>query len=190
MSNTTVETNPNPATPKSGPPVSMIVLAGVILVGLIALLAWGLGNSAQGSLQVGKPVPAFTLTTFDGGKITSAELKGKVVLVNIWASWCDPCANEAGYLEQAWRYYEDSGKVVFLGVDWNDVEPKAREYLERFDITYPNGPDLENRLNRIFRNTGVPETFIIDVDGTLVSFISGEFGSTDDIISLIDPLLK
>jgi cytochrome c biogenesis protein CcmG/thiol:disulfide interchange protein DsbE len=64
------------------------------------------------------------------------------------------------------------------------------EYLERFDITYPNGPDLENRINRIFRNTGVPETFIIDTEGKLVHFISGEFTSAQDIIYLIDPLLK
>jgi cytochrome c biogenesis protein CcmG/thiol:disulfide interchange protein DsbE len=186
----TAENNQNTENKKTGAPIGMVILTGVILVGFVALLVWGLGNAAQGTLKIGEKVPDFTLTTFDGGTIQTADLRGKVVLINIWASWCDPCANEAGYLEQAWRYYQDSGKVVFLGVDWNDVEPKALEYLERFDITYPNGPDLENRINRIFRNTGVPETFIIDTEGKLMHFISGEFTSAQDIIYLIDPLLK
>jgi hypothetical protein len=106
----TAENNQNTENKKTGAPIGMVILTGVILVGFVGLLVWGLGNAAQGTLKIGEKVPDFTLTTFDGGTIQTADLRGKVVLINIWASWCDPCANEAGYLEQAWRYYQDSGK--------------------------------------------------------------------------------
>lgn len=171
-------------------PLWVIVTAAVVLVAVVGLLAWGLGSSAPQALQVGKPVPDFKLTTFDNQVIDTADLRGKVVLVNIWASWCGPCANEARYLEEAWQHFRDSGKVVFLGINWNDVEPKALDFLQRYEVTYPNGMDYENRINRIFRNTGVPETFILDPQGVLVSYTSGEFGSTEEIINLINPYVK
>jgi len=134
--------------------------------------------------------PDFSLTTFDGQEIRLSELKGKVVVLNFWASWCKPCEREAVDLETAWRYYQPSGDVVFLGVDWTDTEKKAEGYLAKFGITYPNGPDLGTRISQAYRTTGVPETYIIDRDGVLAYVKFSPFLSIDEIKSAIDPLME
>lgn len=156
---------------------------------LLALLAFGLLRSQRGPVAIGEEVPDFTLTTFEGEQISLEELKGKVVVVNFWASWCKPCEEEAADLEAAWRIYQPRGDVVFLGVDYVDSETEAMIYLEKFDITYPNGPDLKTKISQAFRVRGVPETYLIDKDGKLASFKISPFVSLAEIQGMIDPLL-
>lgn len=166
----------------------ILVWAGVFA--LLAVMALGLLRTQEGSKSVGDRVPNFTLTTFEGQQINLADLKGKVVLINFWASWCKPCEAEAADLEAAWRYYQPRGEVVFLGVDWTDTDTAAKGYLEKFDITYPNGPDLGTRISQSFRTTGVPETYIVDRDGVLAYVKISPFESLEEIKSAIDPLLE
>jgi cytochrome c biogenesis protein CcmG/thiol:disulfide interchange protein DsbE len=166
----------------------ILVWAG--LLALLALLALGLMRTQQGSVSVGQRTPDFTLTTFEGEQISLAGLKGRVIVINFWASWCKPCEAEAVDLETAWRFYEPRGDVVFLGVDWTDTEPAAKAYLEKFDITYPNGPDLGTRISQSFRITGVPETYIVDRKGDLAFVKISPFESLDEIKAAIDPLLQ
>ncbi len=166
------------------------ILAWTGILGLLALLAFGVLRSQRGPLQIGDTVPDFTLTTFEGETIALKELRGKVVLINFWASWCKPCEEEAADLEAAWRYYQPRGDVVFLGVDYVDTPTKAQQYLEKFDITYPNGPDLGTRISHAYRTTGVPETYIVDRQGKLAAFKLVPFSSLAEIRSLIDPLLE
>ncbi|MFQ5945074.1 MAG: TlpA family protein disulfide reductase [Anaerolineae bacterium] len=130
---------------------------------LFLLLLYALGTRVPGSLE-GRPAPDFTLALFDGREISLSDLRGQVVVVNFWASWCSPCRKEAPLLEEAWRSYGDRG-VVFLGVDYVDTESEARAYLRQFGITYPNGPDRGSLIGRAFGITGVPETFFIDPQG-------------------------
>jgi cytochrome c biogenesis protein CcmG/thiol:disulfide interchange protein DsbE len=170
--------------------ISVGVLAAWIgIFALLALLAFGLLRSQQGPVTIGEKVPNFTLTTFEGEQISLEQLKGKVVVVNFWASWCKPCEEEAADLEAAWRMYQPRGDVVFLGVDYVDTEPEAMIYLEKFDITYPNGPDLKTKISQAFRIRGVPETYFIDKDGNLASFKISPFVSLAEIQGKIDPLL-
>jgi cytochrome c biogenesis protein CcmG/thiol:disulfide interchange protein DsbE len=110
--------------------------------------------------------PDFTIQSFDGQSVTLSQLRGKVVVINFWASWCLPCREEAAYLEETWRKYKDKG-VVFLGVDWVDTEANARAYIKEFDITYPNGPDIGTEAAQDYRIQGVPETFYVDRQGVL-----------------------
>jgi cytochrome c biogenesis protein CcmG/thiol:disulfide interchange protein DsbE len=159
------------------------VWAGVL--GLLALLGFGLIRRQQGPVGVGTRMPAFTLTTFGGETIESTDLLGKVLLVNFWASWCIPCEQEAAELEQAWQRYKDDD-VVFLGVDYVDTEPEARAYLSRFGITYPNGPDLRTRISQAFRIRGVPESYVVAPDGTIVSVKIGPYASLDEITDAIE----
>ena len=166
------------------------ILAWLGVLTLLALLFLWLLRTQEGPVKIGRPAPDFTLTTFDGQQIRLADLRGKVVLVNFWASWCKPCEQEAADLEAAWRYYQPGGEVVFLGVDWTDTEKKAFEYLEKFDITYPNGPDLGTRISQAYRTTGVPETYIIDKNGVLSFVKLSPFLSLDEIRMAIDPLLE
>ncbi|HIP71854.1 MAG TPA: TlpA family protein disulfide reductase, partial [Anaerolineae bacterium] len=100
---------------------------------------------SQGQVDSGM-APDFTLTSFDGETITLSELRGQVVIINFWASWCPPCREEAPYLEATWRKYKDQG-VVFIGVDYVDTETAALAYIEEFDITYFNGPDVGTRIS-------------------------------------------
>jgi cytochrome c biogenesis protein CcmG, thiol:disulfide interchange protein DsbE len=165
------------------------ILVWVGVLALLAILALGLRRAQQGPITVGDTVPNFTLTTFDGKTINLTDLKGKVVVLNFWASWCKPCEQEAADLESAWRYYEPTGKVVFLGADYVDTEPEALAYLKRFGITYPNGPDLGTRISQAFRIRGVPETYIIDQKNVLRGVQIGPFTSLSEIQGMIDPLL-
>ena len=159
------------------------------LLALLVILALGLLRTQQGPVTIGQRVPDFTLTTFSGEQIKLSELSGKVVVLNFWASWCKPCEQEAADLEAAWRYYQPRGDVVFLGVDYVDTEPEALAYLEKFEITYLNGPDLGTRISQAFRITGVPETYIIDQQQVLQNVQISPFLSLSDIKAMIDPLL-
>ena len=189
MSSQPQEAPPQEA-PAPSPPRWGWILAWAALFGLLALLFFGLRRTQQGPVEIGRVAPDFTLTTFDGQEIRLSEQKGKVVVLNFWASWCKPCEREAVDLEAAWRFYQPGGDVVFLGVDWTDTEKKAKQYLTKFGITYPNGPDLGTRISQAYRTTGVPETYIINRDGVLAYVKFSPFLSIDEIKSAIDPLLE
>jgi cytochrome c biogenesis protein CcmG/thiol:disulfide interchange protein DsbE len=174
-----------------GKRISLGVLAAWVgIFALLAILAVGLLRNEEAPVMVGETVPDFTLTTFEGEQIRLEDLKGKVVVLNFWASWCKPCEEEAADLEAAWRIYQPRGDVVFLGVDYVDTETEARAYLEKFDITYPNGPDLRTKISQAFRIRGVPETYIIDQEGKLAAFKISPFISLVEIQGMIDPLLE
>jgi cytochrome c biogenesis protein CcmG/thiol:disulfide interchange protein DsbE len=184
------------AAPKRGVPLWVQILVWVGLLGLLGLLAAGLLKAKNPILAVGSPVPDFSLTLFSGYEYNNglqvklSDFKGKVVVVNFWASWCQPCRTEAAELESAWKSYSEKGQVIFLGVDYVDTEPEARAYMTEFNLTYPNGPDLGTRISQIFnRNLGVPETYLIDQEGILRFIQIGPFQSVAEIQSIIDPLL-
>ncbi|MBE3119475.1 MAG: TlpA family protein disulfide reductase [Candidatus Atribacteria bacterium] len=189
------EPNTAPA-PKRGVPLWAQILVWIGLLGLLGLLAAGLLKAKNPILGVGLSVPDFTLTLFSGyeyngaSEVKLSDLSGKVVVINFWASWCQPCRTEAADLETAWRSYEETGQVIFLGVDYVDTEPEAREYMTEFNLSYPNGPDMGARISQIFnRNLGVPETYIIDQQGILRFIQIGPFQSVAEIQAIIDPLL-
>lgn len=157
----------------------LLLVVGVVLI-----------KRQQGPLTVGQPAPAFELVTFDGEFVSLRELQGKVVVLNFWASWCVPCEQEADELEQAWQFYKDRGDVLFLGVAWSDMDTKAKQYLARFGITYPNAPDMRTSASQAYRITGVPETFIIDQSGILAYVKFSPFLSVAEIQAAVDPLLE
>jgi cytochrome c biogenesis protein CcmG/thiol:disulfide interchange protein DsbE len=141
------------------------------------------------------PAPDFTLglyNGYDGGLSTSeiklSDLRGKVVLINFWASWCIPCREEAPELEAAYRQYKDRG-VVFLGVDWLDNEADAINYLRSFDITYANGPDIGTKIGPRYHITGVPETYVVDREGNIQFYKISPVKQTE-LAAVFERLLK
>lgn len=181
--------------PRHGVPLWIQILVWALLFGLLTLLGFGLVRARQGTVQPGDQVPDFSLTLYSSyeyngqSAVKISDLRGKVIFINFWASWCKPCEQEAPSLEQAWEYYQPSGKVVFLGIDYVDTEIPARAFLKKFNNTYPNGPDIGTVISQIFRIKGVPETYIIDTNG-IISYVKiGPFLNADEIKALIDPLL-
>jgi cytochrome c biogenesis protein CcmG/thiol:disulfide interchange protein DsbE len=181
-------------TPEAAPqtrrlPTVVVIVAFALLIGFLALIAWGLRRAMSGPISVGDKVPAIEMISFDGQTYNTADLAGKVIVLNFWASWCKPCEQEAAELEMASQYFKDSDQVIFLGLAWTDTEPNSLAYLKKFGITYPNGPDLRTTVSQMFRIRGVPETYIIGPDGRLAQVQIGPFTSTEEIISAVQNVI-
>lgn len=158
------------------------VLVWTGIVALLGLLGWGLINANAAQPDMGDSAPNFEMQFFDGYEwqdLSTASLddmRGNVVVLNFWASWCVECHLEAELLEDAWRQYRDQG-VIFLGIAYVDSDPKSLAYLQDYDITYPNAPDLGTAISKDYRITGVPETFFIGKDGQVARTVIGPVNS-------------
>ena len=92
---------------------------------------------------------------------------GKPVVINFWASWCPPCRLEAPLIERTWRAFKNRG-LIFLGVNIQDREEDALNYIREFDITYPNGPDPTGEISIDYGVSGLPVTFFVSRNGEIV----------------------
>lgn len=146
---------------------SVVLLIGVALTVLvfgIALVRQQQGQPTQG------PAPDFTLTTFDGEEFTLSEHRGKVVILNFWASWCGPCRSEAPAFESLWQQYKDKD-VVFLGITYADNPDDSRAFMDSYGMTYPVAEDGRSEVSKaLYHIQGVPETFVIDREGNIHRF--------------------
>lgn len=121
-----------------------------------------------------KPVPEFSLPRLDERTTLSSDsLKGHPVVLNFFASWCDPCQEEAGLLERSYLRYRDRG-VRFVGVNIKDTPVNARRFAEEFGITFPIVRDAEEKLAGALDVYGLPQTFFIDANWELSSVTAGE----------------
>ena len=161
------------------------------VVPVLMLLAYGFKTDPRAvpSPLLGRPAAAFSLTTFAGSPLSLEGLRGKVVMLNFWASWCIPaCYEEAPALERTWQAYKDKG-VTVVGVNIQDKEAAALEFLARFEHSFPNAPDPRGRVAVDYGVYGVPETFFIDRKGRVRFKHVGAL--TDDIARRhLDALLK
>lgn len=149
------------------------VLAVGLVALLLALLVWKLVRGNGDQAKIGKAAPNFTLTRIDRpGKLQLASLRGKVVILNFWASWCAPCKQEAPTLARASKQY--AGRAVVLGVDVNDFAGDARRFAHKYGLSYPLVHDNHNVTSPKYGLTGLPETFFIDRRGRLVVHVPGE----------------
>ena len=161
---------------------SLQVLAVALVASLVGLLVWQVATkeAAAGlvdAVEDGEtpPAPQLDLPALEGERhVSLASFRGKGVVLNFWASWCEPCKREAPMLEQAWRTHRDRGLVV-LGVNAQDFKSDARRFVARYGLTYPvvhDGPGAS--LGR-YGLTGFPETWWINRAGRLVAYAEGEF---------------
>ena len=159
-------------------------------VPVLALLAYGFKLNPRDvpSPLVGRTAAPFSLTAFDGTPVELGALRGKVVVVNFWASWCNPaCYEEAPVLERGWRAYRERG-VVVLGVDIQDTDEAAQKFINAFGLTFKNSPDRGGKISVDYGIYGVPETFFIDRAGRIHRKHVGAV--TDEVFrETVEPLL-
>lgn len=171
--------------------IIIFVLVSLINVGLLALLWTQLltpaqsptvGKTSSSDPLIGHPAPAFTLKALNtptrNTMLSLKNLKGKAIVLNVWASWCVPCNQEAPMLQSAWKQAQAQGKnVVFLGIDFQDTSSDALSFLHKYGINYPNVLDATGSVSIDYGVTGVPETIFINAQGTVVSTVRQELTS-------------
>ena len=174
-----------------------MALAIAAAVGFLGLLAFGVlaqspNTAIDDLLAAGRaaPAPPFDLTVLQSGdlgagfdrrvgaafahaRVSLRQLRGVPVVLNIWASWCDPCKQEAPLLERAWRAEGRPAGTVFLGLDMQDATNDAHAFMRSYGIDYPNVHDPGDDVPRSYGATGVPETYFISARGYVVDHVIG-----------------
>jgi cytochrome c biogenesis protein CcmG/thiol:disulfide interchange protein DsbE len=137
------------------------------VLALIGLLAFGLTTKGSNALAVGEPVPDSELPRLDGsGSGSLADYRGDWVLVNVWASWCGPCRDESPALQAFHERHERDGFTV-LGIDTEDTTDAGLEFVDEFELSYPQLHDGPGEYKDELETTGVPESFLVDPEGEL-----------------------
>ncbi len=178
----------------------IIVVALVPLAVFFGMLAWGVGwsenrigqpgiNTAFGDAWLDpEPAPPFEAVSLDGGTLSLASLKGKVVVLDFWSSWCPPCRNEAPGLAEVYAEYRDQG-VEFLGLALWDTEENVRDFVAELNVPYPNLLDDRGSIAIDYGVVKIPEKFFIDREGKLVRVFSGPT-DPDDLRKALDSILE
>ena len=157
-------------------------LAAVVALGLVGLLMYGLvakaeDDSIEQAVARGDfpPAPSAALPVLGGsGTQSVAELRGKVVVLNFWASWCVPCRTEAPILERAHKRLTVSGAGTVLGVTYNDSTPASLRFADQTGMSFPSVRDVGTKLAERYGTNRIPETFVIDRRGRVVDVFRGQ----------------
>lgn len=160
---------------------------------VLAVAACGeIGSRVDAVPRIGGPAPAYSALTLDGVQVALSDLRGEVVLLNIWATWCGPCVREMPGLEALHTEYGDQGlRVVGTSIDRGSAEGEVRRYLQNHEITFTILLDPDDQVSGTFRAIGVPETFLIDHEGTIRHRWFGEFDpSLPEVHERLESLLK
>ena len=150
--------------------VSLASLALLILLLVRLVSATATAASAPSASLIGHTAPDFTLRVWNGATtqtIHLADLRGKPVVVNFWASWCADCVAEQPLLQAAWQKYQAQG-VVILGLAYENKQSDGLPFLSQHGVTYPCGVDAGNTAPTDYAVTGVPETVFINRQGVVV----------------------
>jgi thiol-disulfide isomerase/thioredoxin len=155
--------------------------AGVLLLTCVLLPLGGCESQEwRGGVEVGEAAPAYAAETLQGDSLALRDLRGEVVLLNVWASWCAPCRHEMPLLEELHRRYGPDGlRIVGASVDSRSARGQVERFLSQEEITYTILLDPREDVTRAFRTVGVPESFLLDREGRLVWQFRGLFDPLD-----------
>lgn len=145
--------------------------------GVLGFAAWRIGPQAAAAIGAGgrrEAAPEIAVTTLAGEPVSSADLRGRVVVVNFWASWCPPCRLETPGFERTWRARRDDGLVV-LGLSTDTREEDARRFLAARGVTYPVAMAGRRETDSFGGIRGLPATFLIDRQGRVRYRVTGFF---------------
>ena len=133
------------------------------------LIVLGCGRrESQPRVEIGQPAPRYAATTLAGDSVSTDALAGKVVLLNVWATWCAPCRAEIPYLQSLYEQHRAGGlEIVGVSVDARGQDEAIREFAQEFRVTYPIWRDPDERVQSLYMALGVPSSYLIDRTGTL-----------------------
>ena len=156
------------------PPVIVLLLViGFSVMILLKLNDSGVIVSDQAKLNVGFPAPDFTFPGLDGKMVSLSDHRGKVVFINIWATWCPPCIREMPSIEKLYNELKgEDFEILAVSVDAKGIKAVA-PFMKAYKLTFPALIDREGTIQNLYRTTGVPESFIIDQQGILIKKIIG-----------------
>ncbi len=158
------------------------------VLAVVGLLAYGVINKSNARVAAGQPMPNRTLPKLDGsGSASVADYRGKWVLVNVWASWCQPCRDEAPALQRFYKAERKNGFVV-LGIDSRDISSDARGFARRYGITYPQLRDGAGEVPHDLGMTGFPESFLVDPQGKIALVRPGPVNA-EYLASVVKPFI-
>ena len=167
---------------------AVAIAAVVLLLGLLVWkVAFGSDNEVTGALAAGDTpaAPGFALERLDeDGELALESLRGKAVVLNFWASWCNPCREEMPLLQEGWERWRDRD-VVFVGIDVKDFRGDARDFLAEYGVTYPNVYDGKGSTVGRYGVTGFPETYFIDASGRVRYRIAGPVADAAELDAAI-----
>jgi cytochrome c biogenesis protein CcmG/thiol:disulfide interchange protein DsbE len=159
---------------RTAPTIALLAALALVALLVYGVLGVGASTTLDDAVKRGdRPdAPVRELPALDGDAGSLADYAGKPVLVNFWASWCEPCKDEAPLLERAHRKLEAAGGAV-LGVTVSDQSDDSRAFMREYGLTFPSLRDVEGAFARDFGTTGVPETFAIDREGRIAAISRG-----------------
>lgn len=161
------------------PSVALVVAAALVALLVYGVVIKGTNTTLDDAVRNGRlpQLPGATrkMPLVDGsGNQSIADHRGKIVVVNIWGSWCDPCAAEAPVLQRAQAKLQADGSGTIFGVTKSDIPSESVAFEKKYGFTFPSVRDLDSKLYRKLSSTGVPETFVLDAKGRVVALSRGE----------------
>ncbi|HEY1539790.1 MAG TPA: TlpA disulfide reductase family protein [Solirubrobacteraceae bacterium] len=158
------------------------IVSALVAASLVGLLAYGLFSRADDTsidqavangrypMAASRELPVLGAS----GTRSPADFRGKVVVLNFWASWCGPCKQEAPVLDAAQKRLQAGGRGTVLGVTYDDATPDSLNFVKKYAIDYPNVRDVGTKLADAYGTTKLPETFVIDARGRIVDLNRGQ----------------
>lgn len=141
--------------------MTMTAAAALLLAGCVA-------HENAGAPRIGEPAREYSAATLDGEQVTLESMRGRVVLLNLWATWCGPCRQETPYLQSLYEEHHDDGfEIVGISMDTGDAADDVQMFVDEYDVTYTILHDPQMRGMELYQVLGLPATFLIDRDGIL-----------------------
>ena len=179
-------------------PVNLTAAFIVFLMITTLLVVWSLKqnnpffqSANQAPVRVGLPAPDFTFPGLDGNKVSLSDYRGKVVFINIWATWCPPCVEEMPSMQKLYQKLKgENFEILAVSIDSKGAKVVA-PFMKKYQLTFPALLDSMGTIKRIYKTTGVPESYIIAKDGILAKKVLGPLDwSQPDVLRLFRDLIQ
>ena len=171
--------------------IAVVLSAGAIWTGLSAVPTQGVSGGPTTAPREGFLAPDFRLTLLGGGEVALSELRGQVVIVNLWASWCPPCRAEMPALQEVYEAYGELGlEILAVNTTYQDSQAAAARFVEEYGLTFPIPLDQTGEVSRHYLLRALPTSFFIDRDGVIRNVVIGGPMSKTTIQTTVESLLR